>query len=182
MNVEADINDIYAILKKHYNLNVEAAIRAEVDAEIGQCYANQEMRELYEILRARGCHMIATTDMYLPASYLRVLLDKYGYTDINPIFVSCEHGVGKRGGNLQRCVQVALGVTCNIVHIGANFEDDVLGSKMQAGVPFTTVHQGKRVSWRKYRGIEKMTCVFVLKGNELYHLLPERHGNERPED
>lgn len=128
-NGEVDINDIYAILKKRYNLNVEAAIRAEVDAEIGCCYANPEMRALYEALLSRGCHIIATSDMYLPSAYLRELLDHCGYTEIEPIFVSCEHGAGKSGGNLQRSVQAVLNPNASFVHIGDNFEADVRGSK-----------------------------------------------------
>lgn len=128
-NGEVNINDIYAILKKHYNLNVEAAIRAEVDAEIGCCYANPEIHELYKVLLERGCRMIATSDMYLPSAYLRELLDKCGYTEIKPIFVSCEHGVGKNDGNLQRCVQSTLDVTGSFIHIGDNFKVDVLESK-----------------------------------------------------
>ena len=64
-----------------------------------------------------------------PETFLREMLDGCGYQMIERVFVSCEYGVGKAGGALQRVVSAELGEDLRYVHIGDNQQSDVRGSK-----------------------------------------------------
>ncbi len=128
-NAEIDIFDIYRELSRCISLNAKDGVQKEFEAEKQICYSNSAMKEVYQLLVEKGCRMIAVSDMYLPEKYLRELLDVCGFDGIEQVFVSCEYGVGKTGGALQKRIQSELGEHLQFIHIGDNFESDVKGSK-----------------------------------------------------
>lgn len=128
-NGEVNIFDIYSKLTEHYELDIEASVTQELAAEKETCYPDAKMSELYQLLVKRGCRMIAVSDMYIPGKYLRELLDGCGYSAIERVFVSCDYGVGKGHGELQKLVQKEIGDQLRVVHIGDNYHSDVMGSK-----------------------------------------------------
>lgn len=125
---ETDIYRIYDLLARKYNTDKDYLIQQEVEAEMRTCLANPEFTKVYEELKKRGAHMIATSDMYLPSEVLRNLLDNCGYHAIEQVFVSCEYGCGKANGELQKVAASKLGESLRYVHIGDNFFSDVKGS------------------------------------------------------
>lgn len=129
-NGEVNLFDIYQELSKHYMLDTEKGVNEELAAEKAVCYANPVMKELYQMLVSKGCRIIAVSDMYIPGKRLRELLGNCGYADIECVFVSCDHGVGKGTGSLQKLVQSKLGGSLRFVHIGDNYSSDVQGSEM----------------------------------------------------
>lgn len=129
-NGEVDIFDIYRELADSPAADVGNMVREELRAEKETCYANPEIQMLYQLLAGKGSRMIAVSDMYIPGEYLRELLDNCGYSRIEQIFVSCDYGVAKGNGALQRLVQSSMGDKMKCIHIGDNFTSDVLGSKM----------------------------------------------------
>lgn len=116
-NGEIDIYDIYEELKNYYGLeDIKAMVTAELDLEYSICYPNPYMLEVYKRLVAEGKRLIATSDMYIPSSFLRKMLDKCGYDKISDIFVSCEYGASKKTGRLPQIVQSKLG-PLNVIHL-----------------------------------------------------------------
>ena len=116
-------------LADRYGADAETLAAHELEAETNACRADGALLELCRILEEKGKRMIAVSDMYLPQWYLRELLDRCGYQMIERVFVSCEYGVGKTGGALQRAVSAELGESMRYVHIGDNQRSDVRGSK-----------------------------------------------------
>lgn len=129
-NGEIDIFDIYQELSRYYSLDVNQRVREELAAEKMICHANPAIKELYRLLVEKGCRMIAVSDMYIPEKYLCELLEECGYTKIRQVYVSCDHGVGKGNGALQKLVQSELGDKLHVIHIGDNFASDVRGSEL----------------------------------------------------
>ena len=128
-NGEVNIFDIYRELSKDYMLDTEKEVSEELAAEKAVCYANPAMKELYQMLVSKGCRIIVVSDMYIPEKYLRELLEDCGYSNIERVFVSCDHGVGKGNGALQKLVQSELGDDLRFIHVGDNQTSDVQGSK-----------------------------------------------------
>lgn len=104
-----------------------AAAEAEIAAELAAVKASPRMLALVRALTDAGKRVAAVSDMYLSSGTLEKLLDKAGYPKMERIFVSCEAGVGKAGGALQRHACEALGTT-NVLHIGDNWQADVQGA------------------------------------------------------
>ena len=128
-NGEINISDIYRELSEHYILDAEKMIQDELAAEKASCSADPAMYELYRLLLEKGCRMVAVSDMYLPGKVLRDLLDGCGYTGIEHVFVSCDCGMNKGNGALQRFVQSEMGDSLRFIHIGDNRLSDVDGSE-----------------------------------------------------
>lgn len=131
-NYEVDVFDIYQELGKYYSIDTVQEAKREIETEKQICYANPFMREVYCRLLQAGKRIIAVSDMYIPEVYIKEILGKCGYCDIERVFVSCDHGVNKISSKLQRKVSKELGTQYNYVHIGDNYRSDVEASQ-QAG-------------------------------------------------
>ena len=112
--------------------DASAAAQAEIAAELAMTKASPRMLALVRELHAKGKRVVATSDMYLPSSALTAMLDKAGYPPMEQVFVSCETGARKAGGELHRHVCAQLG-TEKVLHIGDNWLADVTGAA-QAGL------------------------------------------------
>lgn len=112
--------------------DARAAEKAEIDAEIAMTKASPRMLELVKTLLSQGKRVVAASDMYLPGHAIEAMLKKAGYPPLTRVFVSCEAGVCKAGGALQRYVCEQMG-TENVLHIGDNVQADLVGAG-QAGL------------------------------------------------
>ena len=132
-NFEVDIYDIYEELSKMCWLKKEDA-ETEIELEKDVCYANPYMKEVYNILKDRNQKMIVTSDMYLPTSVIKSILEKNGYGAFDKIFVSNEYGFNKASGKLfEEVKKVYRG---KIIHVGDNREADVQGASRAGIVSF----------------------------------------------
>ncbi|MHC1724270.1 MAG: HAD-IA family hydrolase [Aminipila sp.] len=129
-NGEVDIFLIYDELKKKRKGDACIEALEEIAYEKDICYVNPDFLELCKKLSANGKKMIAVSDMYLPKQYILEILYKCGYSMISETFVSCDYGVNKGEGKLQKNVWNILGDNNKVIHIGDNFESDVIGSKI----------------------------------------------------
>ena len=107
----------------------ETSSAAEMDAELMLCYANPYMRQVVRMLQAQGKTMIAVSDMYMNHTQICRLLAHCGYCDFAKVFVSCDYAVSKWDGSLYRIVRDALGQDQRMIHIGDNYEADILNAK-----------------------------------------------------
>ena len=103
--------------------------REEIRAEYYNCKANPYILDMYNNGEA---DYIFISDMYLPSSVLRGMLEHCGYE--NPeVYVSCELGACKGNGKLFEKVEGIVGRKIS-KHIGDNYNCDILGAK-RVGIP-----------------------------------------------
>lgn len=119
-NGEINIFDIYRELSNYYFVkDTEAFALEEIQFEKEICYANPYMFDVYTRLRKSGKKVIAVSDMYIPEIHMKQILSKCGY-DIENVFVSCDYGISKKTGELQKLVHKKLGMEKKIIHIDDN--------------------------------------------------------------
>ena len=120
-NREINIFDIYQELTNYYDIpDVKIMAEEELALEASICYANPYLLEVYKQLVNHGKKIIAVSDMYIPEQYIRKILIKCGYEKIEDIFVSCDYGVSKRTGDLQKAIQKKIGLRNKVIHIDDN--------------------------------------------------------------
>lgn len=122
------LDQIYAHMARRHNLPPKtlAALRqAELDSERAVLRARPAARALYDAARRLGKRVIAVSDMYLPAAFLRDVLRENGMA-VDALHVSCELGARKSDGSLY--ARVAEREACApsaILHVGDNRRSDV---------------------------------------------------------
>lgn len=120
-----NILDIYKEIKFPFSP------KEEIKAEYENCKANPYILEMYNKGEA---DFIFISDMYLPASVIKSMLEKCGYK--NPeVYVSCELKAIKADGKLFSKVESLLQRKIS-KHIGDNYIADILGAK-KAGIKET---------------------------------------------
>lgn len=106
-NPSATINDIYeAFAMRHPDLfDKESLIQIEIECERELLTPVVEMREHINLLRSQGHHIIYISDMYLPSSLLRQVMQTNGFLKkSDSLYVSCEVGCVKGTGDFYRYV------------------------------------------------------------------------------
>lgn len=104
-------------------------IKEEIKAEYLNCESNPYILNLYNNYDA---DFIFISDMYLPSSVIKSMLERCGYNDTQ-VFVSCEHRALKGDGNLFKKVEEILGRKID-KHIGDNYSADIKGA-IRAKIP-----------------------------------------------
>lgn len=120
-HMEIDIFDIYEEVGKYYHCDPHEMAMREIEMEKQICYANPYLLELYSRLAQKGKIMIAVSDMYLPAEYIRQILDRCGYKKIDRVYVSCDQGVCKVDGSMQKFVESQYGKKKKYVHVDDSY-------------------------------------------------------------
>lgn len=130
-NFEVDIYDIYEELSHICPVKREDAEK-EIQAELDICYANPYMLSLFNLLKKQHKKLIAISDMYLPSSVIRAILEKNGFVGFSKIYVSNECGFNKNSGMLFNIAKEDSQIDY-LAHIGDSQEADVIGAQT-AGV------------------------------------------------
>lgn len=122
------LDQIYAHMARRHGLSPEtaAALReAELRCERTVLRARPAARALYDTARRLGKRVIAVSDMYLPASFLRDILRENGM-EVDALYVSCEQGARKSDGSLyDRVAQQEGCAPDEMLHFGDNRRSDV---------------------------------------------------------
>lgn len=126
-NFEVDIYDIYEELSHRVCVKKEEAEK-EIELEKDVCYANPYMLEVFKAFKKAGKKVLAVSDMYLPKTAIKAMLDKCGFVGFDKIYVSCEYGCSKSNGKLYDIVKNDY-LGKNIMHIGDNINSDIANAK-----------------------------------------------------
>lgn len=122
------LDQIYAHMARRHSLSPEtvAALReAELRCERDVLRARPAARALYDAARRLGKRVIAVSDMYLPAAFLRDVLRENGMA-VDALYVSCEQGARKSDGALYARVAEQEGCAPGeMLHFGDNRHSDV---------------------------------------------------------
>lgn len=108
---DVTIDDIYSSceLKGFDEYNKNELIYAEKDIESEQLIANHAIRSLIEQKRRDGYKICFVSDMYMPSSFLKQVLQKEGcIEDGEEVYVSCEWNSRKSNGTLYKKLKEEL--------------------------------------------------------------------------
>ncbi len=124
----ADFDEIYAYISKNSsleNIDWEKVKEAEFRTELDSVYCNKEMYEVYKYAKEQNKRIIITSDMYLFAKQIELMLSKCGYSDYDAIYVSADEHVTKYRGDIYPYIQKKEGIEpSEILHIGDNHASD----------------------------------------------------------
>ena len=119
-----NFDEIYAAIEKGEKVcpSVIQKMKAdELQLENAILRRREEIFEVYKFAVKKGKKVVAISDMYLPESFLRGVLEKNGYEHISEIYVSSSYNKRKDQGTLYDYVLEQLGVTPQkLLHIGDN--------------------------------------------------------------
>ena len=123
----------------------EKVMRKEYELELALVHPNRDMTSLFERTVAANKSVVLTSDMYLPVSFFRDVLQKYGLPSV-PMFISSDRNATKRDhGELFDIVAGELGVNHeDILHIGDNMKSDIKQAELKG---LTTFY---------YKGVSRM--------------------------
>lgn len=128
---EITLADIWETLEKLCGNVAANGMETEIQLEKQFCYANPFMKRVFEELQKQGKKILIVSDMYLPAAVLEEILLANGYSGYEKLYVSCEYGKNKAGGELYELVKQEN--PGRMVHIGDNPHSDVAMAK-KAGI------------------------------------------------
>lgn len=98
--------------------------KLEMKYEYALCQMNPAMKPVYDYCVSSGKKIIITTDIYLPESLIRNILDKLG-VHFDALFVSSSYGLSKVKGSLFKKVLKELSIQpSELLHIGDNMHSD----------------------------------------------------------
>ena len=110
-------------------INQSEAVEAEIEAEKELDFGNPEMSALISWLEERKYRIIYISDMYLQTGQIEAVLSE-AKLPRHKIFVSNELEADKRSGELFKKVMDITGWDASeMIHIGDNFEADMLGAE-----------------------------------------------------
>ena len=119
---EVNLDEIYSLMDGKYRSLEEKEIELETEFSVADPYA----KALYESVLAQGKRVILVSDMYLPESVLRGMLDANNYWGYEKLYLSNAADCNKASGALYRYILGDLGISADrIVMIGDNRKADV---------------------------------------------------------
>ena len=120
INREPNISEIYTFLDFS---NCEDIKAKEQLVEKRVCVKNEYMLGVFEnLLPAK--EIIITSDMYLPSTLLKDILEDAGYKGFQKLFVSNEYRKSKFSGDLYRYISGEFLNGKRVIHIGDNEHSD----------------------------------------------------------
>lgn len=128
---EITFEEIYEELQSFYSASEIMLLQEnEIKYEKALCKLSKHLSEVYKYCIENNKRVIFISDMYLPLSVIKELLDIAGIKVYEKIYLSSELFKTKRTGTLYDHVVKDLGVSPkNIVHIGDDLKSDALMPK-----------------------------------------------------
>ena len=116
---EVTLGDIWDRMENETGIPAEKGIKTELETELEFCFANPFMKKVYDAVREAGKQIVITSDIYLPADFLKEMLEKNGFTGFDKLYVSCEYGCSKSDGGLYKKIKKDYPGK-RIIHVGDN--------------------------------------------------------------
>ena len=120
---EVNLREIYAIIAKKTDIDIDEWMAREIQAEMLLCKANPYFKQIVEKLQKMDKRIIAVSDMYLPKEDIEALLEHSGYTNLEKIFISKQYRLSKAKGDLYDVVKEYIKYS-SVIHIGDNISSD----------------------------------------------------------
>lgn len=121
------IYEIYQELQENSDNIPIDLVKLEIQFELDYCQPNRHCVELFQLCIREGKTVVLTSDMYLPSSAIKKMLEKCGVKGYKKLYVSCDKGGRKSNKSLYRMVLHDLNITPDkLLHIGDNLKSDYL--------------------------------------------------------
>ena len=124
---EVTLDEIYTYISDRYHFDIDklkSLMKIEIDEEIKCSSCRKAGRELYDLALFCNKTIIFTSDMYLPESAVKSILDKNGYFN-GQLYVSSTLKITKADGKLYDYILKRYDVEAkNVLHIGDNWFSD----------------------------------------------------------
>lgn len=123
----ANMEEIYEVLSEHSEIPVDwnAVKEYEMAMERDALVANTELLEIFRYAKAQGKRVVATSDMYLSAEFLREVLEARGFEGIDFVYCSADERKAKFNRDLFEVVAAKEATEYGeILHIGDKERDD----------------------------------------------------------
>ena len=134
---EIQLQDIYDCLQRDTGISAELAEQIyaeEIELEVEFCTQRPFGKMLWEAARRSKARICVTSDMYLPESCIRRILQKNGFDEFEKLYLSSSVGVTKKSGHLFRHIaKEADTPPQKILHIGDTVKTDIIPAK-EAGL------------------------------------------------
>ncbi len=167
---EVTLEEIWDAVYKDTGIDKKKGMDLEIATELKVCYANPFMKAVWDKLIEMGKEIIIVSDMYLPSDVLAQMLEKNGYTGYKKLYVSCEYGKNKAGGDLFEIVKKDFPGK-KIIHVGDNPNSDHEQARKHGLeiCPYTNVNKYVQM----YRPFDMATLTGsayrALVSNQLYN-------------
>ena len=125
---EITIHEIYDELERSIGIDSQKGMITELEVEKEYLHPNPYFQIVIKILISQGKRIVLTSDMYIPETYMKQILEKCGITEYEKLYVSCDYGCNKRSGELFRRV-IDDYPNQTICHVGDNYQADILGAQ-----------------------------------------------------
>lgn len=122
---EITLDEIYAYLDLGLNKEeLEYVKQLEMKYEYALCQVNPCMKSVYDYCVSQGKNIVVTTDIYLPESLVKNILNK-ACIQCDRVYVSSSRGFSKEKGSLFKKVLKDLSIKpSELIHIGDNWRSD----------------------------------------------------------
>ena len=122
---EVTLEEIYQCMSEIDDKSKKELMQIEIETECAICQPNCETRDYFEYLVETDVTIVITSDMYLPKSVVKSILEKCGYSKYTKLYVSSEYGDTKSAGTLfDRIIDDFQIKDKELLHIGDNFKAD----------------------------------------------------------
>ena len=172
----ANMDEIYDELKKYKldNIDWDVVKNFEYQVEKDALVQNVEMFSIYEYAKNLKKRIIITSDMYLPACFLKEVLNSAGYYGFNEMYISSNERKAKFDSTLfYRLLKNENIISKSILHIGDNFMSDY---QMPKKLGIVAYHYERNINLSKIVDcndslIDKGIYNILAKNNEFWYNL-----------
>ena len=118
---EITLDEIYDEISKEFR----GLKGLELEYERSMLTPDPEMKKVFEHAVSSKKRVLLISDMYLPSSFIREVLEKNGLCGFSDLYVSCEHRINKHSGELYHHVLSGSDIDPkDLLHIGDNHHSD----------------------------------------------------------
>ncbi|PQA88552.1 HAD family hydrolase [Hyphococcus luteus] len=160
---EIELRDIYRCLQEETGVPdslLDAFYKEEVEIEVDFCAPRPVGQKLWEAAKKAGPRICVTSDMYLPETCIRRILDKCGFGDFETLYLSSSLGATKKHGTLFKHIAKETGLEPGkILHVGDTVKTDITPAK-EAGLE--TLHLPKSIE--HFRQNDFLASAYAKRG------------------
>lgn len=132
LGAKCTIDDIYENFIDIDKDILDIIKKIEIDVEKDVCVPNYDMIEVYKYALNCEKKILLITDMYLKKSIIIEILEKCGIHMYDGLFVSCEYGASKTGGELYDICRTSMNICRKEwIHFGDGWKNDIIRAKMK---------------------------------------------------
>lgn len=170
---EIAYSEIFEQLSK-FSLEERKILRnLEINMEIQFCCPNLMIKKLYSEAMQKRKHVVITSDMYLPESVIKDILEKCNYVGYEKLLLSSSFKKCKSTGRIFEILkQEYSSKNKKIIHIGDNLKSDFIMPRLRGIKSFLIDGSKNKLSFwkdnsKEFRNSIKYRCMYSFLNNNM---------------